>query len=498
MRLFIVALALFSITACGGGSDPVAPVPPPPPPPPTMSLQVPPVVATNATLPATATVSNASTPVTWSSDAQAVATIDGSGAITGVAPGQTVIRATSGSLSASASVNVIPRFTEMGLGIRWGCGITAAAELYCWGLNTQDQLGVIDGQVNCPLQPSQTCVETPRRNTAALPFLNVNGGYQNTCAVTAAGEGYCWGGNFDCAAPDPAFPKCGWLGTSSSYRSPRKVSGALHVTSLGAGGDFVCMLTDAGAAYCLGMNLHGTLGTAATQRCGISVAAYPCSDTALAITGGISFASLSVGADQVCGLTGAGAAYCWGANSFGQAGNGASGPDLTAPTAVAGGLQFSSIRAGTSCFVAALCGYHTCALTVSGQAYCWGHNGNGELGNGKTVDSNIPVAVSGGLTFSSIAVGGAPTCGLTTSGAAYCWGWNERGSLGDGTTTNRSVPTPVARSIVFAQLDARASHSCGRTVAGAIYCWGNNAFGQTGAGLRSQLYVNSPVGIGVP
>lgn len=138
MRLFIVALALLSITACGGGSDSVAPVPPPPPP--TMSLQVPPVVATNATLPATATVSNSTTPVTWSSDAPAVATIDGGGAITGVAPGQTVIRATSGSLSASASVNVIPRFTEMGLGIRWGCGITAAAELYCWGQDTQDQL----------------------------------------------------------------------------------------------------------------------------------------------------------------------------------------------------------------------------------------------------------------------------------------------------------------------------------------------------------------------
>ena len=110
----------------------------------------------------------------------------------------------------------------------------------------------------------------------------------------------------------------------------------------------------------------------------------------------------------------------------------------------------------------------------------------------------MPVAVSGGLTFRSIAVGGVHTCGLTTSGAAYCWGWNERGSLGDGTNTNRSVPTAVAKSIVFAQLDARANLSCGRTVAGAIYCWGNNAFGQIGAGLGSVLDVNSPVGIGVP
>ena len=499
MRLFVVAFAVLSTGACGGGSDSNAPVAPPPPPPPTMSIQVPAVVVTAGTLPATASVSNSTTPtVTWSSDSPGVATVGSDGTITGVSPGQSLIRATSGSLTASASVNIIPRFTELGLGIRWGCGITAAADLYCWGQDTQDQLGVIEGRAACPLQPSNTCVQTPRQNSAALPFVRVNGGFQNTCGLTASGQGYCWGGNFDCAAPDPTFPKCGWLGAVASYRTPLKVSGELQLTSIGAGGDFVCMLTDAGAAYCIGINLSGILGTAATQRCGISVAAYACSDTAIAISGGISFASLSVGAAQVCGLTAAGAAHCWGANGNGQAGIGASGPNLTTPTAVVGGLQFSSISAGTSCFVADPCGYHTCAITAAGQAYCWGFNGYGELGNASTVDSYVPVAVSGGLTFSSISVGGAHTCGLTTSGRAYCWGFNTRGSLGDGTNTNRSVPTPVARSIVFAQLDSRANLSCGRTASGTIYCWGNNAFGQLGAGLSSVLSVNTPVGIGVP
>jgi alpha-tubulin suppressor-like RCC1 family protein len=464
-----------------------------------MSVQVPPVVATSATLPATATVSNNSTPtVTWSSDAPAIATVDGGGAVTGVAAGQSLVHATSGSLTASGSVNVIPRFIDLGLGIRWGCAITAAADLYCWGQDAESQLGDIDGVAVCPLQTSNTCVDTPHQDHTALAFDHVNGGYQHSCGVTAAGEGYCWGGNFDCTSPDPSFPKCGWLGTSATYSVPVKVSGALHVTSIGAGGDFTCMLTDTGAAYCLGVDLNHDLGAPTTQSCGITVAHYPCSDTPLAVTGGIVFASLSVGATQVCGLTAAGDAYCWGANGNGQGGNGVSGADLAAPTAVAGGLHFTTISAGKSCFVATNCGYHTCALVAAGQAYCWGYNGYGELGNGTTTGSSVPVAVSGGLTFNSISVGGVHTCGLTTAGKAYCWGWNERGTVGDGTNANRSVPTAVAGSLVFAQLEVNANLTCGRTAAGAIYCWGNNAFEQLGAGLSSSLDINAPVGIGVP
>ena len=495
MRFGTVVFAVLSMAACGGGSDSVAPNPPPP----SMSIKVPPVVATNATLQATATVINPTTPtVSWSSDSPALATVDATGMITGVAPGQDVIRATSGTLSASASVNVIPRFTQIGLGIRWGCGITSTADLYCWGLDSEGQLGVISPTETCPLQTSQTCVNTPYRNLAALAFVQVNGGYQHTCGVTASGEAYCWGGNFDCGAPDPSYPKCGWLGNAGSYTTPKKVSGTLHAVSIGAGGDFSCMLTDTGAAYCLGVSLNHDLGATPADNCGISIAYYPCSDTALAVSGGISFASLNVGAEQVCGLTAAGAAYCWGANGNGQAGNASSGSDVVAPTAVAGGLQFTSISAGKSCFVAAPCGSHTCALTSAGQAYCWGFNGYGELGNGTTVDSPIPVAVFGGRTFQSISVGGVHTCGLTTSGAVYCWGWNGRGTLGDGTTTNRSVPAPILGGLLFAQLEVNANLSCGRTAAGAVYCWGNNAFEQLGAGQTSLLDSPTPVGIGVP
>ncbi len=58
-------------------------------------------------------------------------------------------------------------------------------------------------------------------------------------------------------------------------------------------------------------------------------------------------------------------------------------------------------------------------------------------------ETNVPVAVMGGLTFQSISAGSWYTCGLTTTGAAYCWGYNYHGQLGDGSNTGSLVPIRV-------------------------------------------------------
>jgi alpha-tubulin suppressor-like RCC1 family protein len=88
--------------------------------------------------------------------------------------------------------------------------------------------------------------------------------------------------------------------------------------------------------------------------------------------------------------------------------------------------------------------YFAWGLTTSGAAYCWGQNADGELGNGSTINSLTPVAVSGGLTFATVTAGGNQTCGVTTSGAAYCWGHNANGQLGNGTFTDSTTPVAVA------------------------------------------------------
>ncbi|PYP07827.1 MAG: hypothetical protein DMD56_14160, partial [Gemmatimonadetes bacterium] len=87
---------------------------------------------------------------------------------------------------------------------------------------------------------------------------------------------------------------------------------------------------------------------------------------------------------------------------------------------------------------------HSCAVNAAGQAYCWGFNGSGQVGDGTITQRLVPTAVTGGLTFAELSVGTSHTCGVTTSGVVYCWGLNGNGQVGDGTTTNRLVPTAVA------------------------------------------------------
>lgn len=190
----------------------------------------------------------------------------------------------------------------------------------------------------------------------------------------------------------------------------------------------------------------------------------------------LEFVSVSAGYDHACGVTFAGAAYCWGRNSNGALGNGTTN-DAFSPVRVAGGLSFTTVTSG---------GHHGCGLVSSGAAYCWGYNGHGQIGNGSTADALTPVPVSGGLIFTALSAGINHNCGVTTNGVAYCWGQNwdnaRGGRLGDGTRTSRSTPVAVATDLRFTAISAGADHSCAIATSGAAYCWGVNAAGELGNG----------------
>jgi len=192
--------------------------------------------------------------------------------------------------------------------------------------------------------------------------------------------------------------------------------------------------------------------------------------------GNLVFASVSAGLQHACGVTTTGAAYCWGDNYTGALGDGTMDYNSSIPVPVAGGLTFATVSAGA---------FHTCGVTTSGAAYCWGVGG--QLGDSLGSWSNTPVRVAGGLTFASVSTGFINTCGVTTAGAAYCWGSGYYGELGGGSTYPGSalMPQAVAGGLTFANVSAGNGHSCGVTTEGNAYCWGQNTLGELGIGTST-------------
>jgi alpha-tubulin suppressor-like RCC1 family protein len=203
----------------------------------------------------------------------------------------------------------------------------------------------------------------------------------------------------------------------------------------------------------------------------------------LAAVVALSFRQVSAGGEHTCGVTAEYQAYCWGSSRGGQLGIGTDrGPDdcaapdferscSTRPMAVVGGLRFRAVSAGF---------WHTCGVTTDDVAYCWGGNGNGEVGNGSDDNQLIPVRVQGGIRFRQLEAGLDHTCGVSRENLAYCWGRNSAGQLGDGTLLNRSMPVPVSGGRLFRVVTAGGSHSCGVTLRDQAFCWGSNQYGQIG------------------
>lgn len=235
-------------------------------------------------------------------------------------------------------------------------------------------------------------------------------------------------------------------------------------------------LAQAFAAFGLVFVLAGTPHVQATPALGSEQAltAVP-SSLAASTTVQIQVIEIAVGGNHTCALTSAGGAKCWGWNGFGQIGNGRT-TDRKMPADVSG------LAGGVALLAAG--GVHTCALTGAGGAKCWGDNSFGQLGDGTLIQHRTPVDVSGLASgVAALAAGGNHTCALTNVGGVKCWGDNEYGQLGDGTVISRTLPVDVSglASGVTA-LALGTDHTCAVTGTGGVKCWGYNLFGQLGDG----------------
>ena len=192
-------------------------------------------------------------------------------------------------------------------------------------------------------------------------------------------------------------------------------------------------------------------------------------------------ASVSAGL-HTCAVTITGGAKCWGRNSAGQLGAG------TTETCGSAGFPCSPVPldvAGLGGVPAISAGeQHTCALTTAGGIKCWGDNTFGQLGDGTTTNQSAPIDVVG-LTsgVASVAAGQGHTCVVTSAGGAKCWGINDFGQLGDGTTGTSFTPVDVSGlTSGVATVSTGSVHTCAVTTAGGVKCWGWNVLGQLGIG----------------
>jgi alpha-tubulin suppressor-like RCC1 family protein len=331
---------------------------------------------------------------------------------------------------------------------RHSCGVDLAGRVSCWGYNAQRQLGV--GSLN---NHEASAVQLPGANR----YLRISTGEQHGCGITIEGEAYCWGTGF---MGD---------GNQASAQSPRLVAGGYRWTHIAAGYRHTCGIATDGETYCWGTNHGGQLGNGTrTER------SLP---TKVATTA--RFTALTAGEEHTCGVTSNGDAYCWGRTAYGRLGRLSTSTDAElTPVLIGGGRQWSSLSAGQ---------LHTCGVTRAGDAFCWGYNGSGQLGDDSRTTRTAPTELPSDVRFSTIAAGRNHTCAVSVAGQAYCWGYRQHGGVGDGGSTGYAlVPAQVLGGIRFKRITAANNHSCGISLNDEAYCWGYNALGAIGDGTTAD------------
>lgn len=347
--------------------------------------------------------------------------------------------------------------TRVAAGTNHSCGDGSDGNVYCWGYNSSGQLG--DGTKSGRTVPGR--VSAP----AGVQLSNVSAGQHHSCASGSDGKVYCWGRNVTGALGD---------GSTTERLTPVAVSAPVGVlTRLAPRVDHTCADGSNGNVYCWGYNGSGRLGDGTqTHRAVPTVVRRPA---------GVTLSGVSLGTLHTCAIGSNGKVYCWGDNQVGQLGDSTTTNRwLPVLAKTPSEVTFSSVSAGHA---------FTCATATDGAAYCWGTNGQGQLGNGTSSAANWPqrVAAPEGVTFDAVVAGAAHACGVTTENQVYCWGANSSGQYGDGTTLSTNTPVLVNYGTgVMTGISALAESMCGLGSEGHVYCWGANDNGQLGDGTTSD------------
>jgi len=347
--------------------------------------------------------------------------------------------------------------------------VSAGGSLRAWGDDRSGQLG--DGATRSSDTPVR--VKLPSGTTVT----SVRAGGKHSLALTSAGQVLAWGHNFSGQLGD---------GTTIDRHTPIRVKlpQGTRVIAVSAGGVHSLAVTAAGQLLAWGDNEYGQLGDGTTKDRHIPVRVKLPAGTRV----------IAVGASYNCSmaLTSSGQVWAWGHNGSGQLGDGTrTESHVPVRVKLPKRVMVTAIAVG---------GFDGLALTSAGHVLAWGDNGFGQLGNGTRHSSSIPVRVRfpAGTTVTAVGVGSLHNLALTSAGQVLAWGSNAFGQLGNGTTTNSDIPVRVklgAAAKVIA-VSAGGGFSLALTQAGRILTWGHNQFGQLGNG--TMISSHTPVRVTIP
>jgi hypothetical protein len=301
-------------------------------------------------------------------------------------------------------------------------------------------------------------------------FAAVSTGARHTCAATTAGALYCWGWNLAGQVVE---------GGARLIPLPVPIPGGRAVRFIKAGEEHTCVVDTGGTARCWGDRREGS-GTSVTGLGEYFPSPFKTE----------SMVRVGAGFEHICGILASGQAECVGQYLTTDGGSlGFYGPAGLLPLYSDFPMRMLSGGHGFDC-----------GLSLAGQAYCFGWNQHGQLGDGSVASDQWGVQIKdepgdsihlrfrtvvGNLVFSALSVGWEHVCGVA-AGAVYCWGSNSHGQLGiAGTEVLRTVPGAVATSEHYDSVAAGHQHTCA-LASGRAFCWGDDAYGHLGDGRVGQ------------
>ena len=286
-----------------------------------------------------------------------------------------------------------------------------------------------------------------------------------TCGLTAAGVAYCWGYGLEGQIGNGAFAN-----VSVPTRISMPVGIVFNSISVAKA---ICALSSTGRVYCWGYGEWGQIGNGAFANVN--------TPTLVTMPANVTFRSVSSLYGYSCALSLTDTAYCWGGGEHGVLGNGSEN-NLNIPTAVTmpAGVTFRTIANNND---------SNCALTQIGTVYCWGFGALGRLGDGLGYIHSVlvptQVIMPLGITFTTLSTNSLTACALTVAGNAYCWG-------GFGYSNDHSedllVPTleEAPEGVMFTKMSTNDTFIMAFTPDGKLYSWGHDWYGQLGIGVTSQ------------